>query len=295
MAGMDQRTEIREFLASRRARITPEQVGLPHSGSRRVPGLRREEVAMLAGVGVDYYTRIERGNLRGVSDSVLEAVARALKLDEPERNHLYDLARAGTTPARPRRRRSQHQVRPGVQRLLDSMVGAPAFVRNGRADIVAVNTLGRALYAPLFDTDVRPINSARFTFLDSRSRDFFRDWDRTASDAVAILHAEAGQHPDDRDLSDLVGELSTRSETFRTLWANHDVRYHDTGVKRVHHPVVGDLDLAFEVAELRGDQDLTMFAYSAEPQSASADGLEILASWAATREPADDPAVTGES
>ncbi|RZT89014.1 helix-turn-helix protein [Pseudonocardia sediminis] len=294
MVDMDPRTEIREFLASRRARITPEQVGLPHSGSRRVPGLRREEVAMLAGVGVDYYTRIERGNLAGVSDSVLEALARALKLDDAERHHLYDLARAGTTPARPRRRRSQSQVRPGVQRLLDALVGAPAFVRNGRADIVAVNPLGRALYAPLFDTDARPVNSARFTFLDTRSRDFFRDWDRTASDAVAILHAEAGRHPDDRDLSDLVGELSTRSETFRSLWAAHDVRYHDTGVKRLRHPVVGDLDLSYEVAELRGDQDLTMFAYSAEPRSPSADALEILASWAATSDRTSDVPGSGD-
>jgi transcriptional regulator with XRE-family HTH domain len=285
---MDHRSEIRQFLASRRAQITPQQAGLPRGGgTRRVPGLRREEVALLAGVGVDYYTRIERGNLRGVSDSVLEAIARALQLDEPERTHLYDLARTGTTPARPRRRRSQHQVRPGVQRMLDAMTGAPAFVRNGRADIVAVNALGRALYAPMFDTDVRPINTARFTFLDTRSLDFFRDWDRVANDSVAILHSEAGRHPDDRDLSDLVGELSTRSETFRTLWAAHDVRFHDTGVKRLHHPVVGDLDLTYEVAELRGDQDLTMSTYSAEPNSPSADALDILASWAATRDPAD--------
>ncbi|WP_433293711.1 helix-turn-helix transcriptional regulator [Pseudonocardia sp. CA-142604] len=284
---MDQRSEIREFLASRRARITPEQVGLPHAGSRRVPGLRREEVAILAGVGVDYYTRIERGNLRGVSDGVLEAVARALQLDEPERTHLFDLARAGSTPARPRRRRSQNQIRPGVQRIVDAMVGAPAFVHNGRTDVLAVNPLGRALYAPMFDTDVRPVNSARFTFLDGRAREFYRDWDRIASDAVAILHTEAGKHPDDRDLSDLVGELSTRSDVFRKRWAEHDVRYHDTGLKRLRHSVLGDLDLTYEVAELRGDQDLTLFVYGAEPQSPSADGLEILASWAASRDQAD--------
>ncbi|GAA1195546.1 helix-turn-helix transcriptional regulator [Pseudonocardia alaniniphila] len=284
---MDQRSEIREFLASRRARITPEQVGLPHAGSRRVPGLRREEVAILAGVGVDYYTRIERGNLRGVSDGVLEAIARALQLDEPERTHLFDLARAGSTPARPRRRRSQNQIRPGVQRMVDAMVGVPAFVHNGRTDVLAVNPLGRALYAPMFDTDVRPVNSARFTFLDGRAREFYRDWDRIASDAVAILHTEAGKHPDDRDLSDLVGELSTRSDVFRKRWAEHDVRYHDTGLKRLHHSVLGDLDLTYEVAELRGDQDLTLFVYGAEPQSPSADGLEILASWAASRDQTD--------
>lgn len=249
-----------------------------------MPGLRREEVAMLAGVGVDYYVRLERGVLRGVSDSVLEAVARVLHLDEVERGHLYDLARAGQTPARPRRRRAQHQVRPGVARMLDAITGAPAFVRNGRGDILAANASGRALYAPLFDTDVRPVNSARFTFLDSRARDFFVQWEQVATDAVAILHAEAGRHPDDRDLSDLVGELSTRSETFRTLWAAHDVRSHATGMKRLHHPVVGDLELTFEVAELRGDADLTMFVYSAEPASPSADALDILASWAASHE-----------
>jgi transcriptional regulator with XRE-family HTH domain len=282
---VNQRNELREFLTSRRARVTPQQAGLPTvGGHRRVPGLRREEVALLAGVGVDYYTRLERGVLRGVSDSVLEAVARALQLDEVEREHLYDLARDGQTPARPRRRRAQHQVRPGVQRMLDAITGAPAFVRNGRGDILAANAFGRALYAPLFDTDVRPVNSARFTFLDSRARDFFGNWDRVAGDAVAILHAEAGRHPDDRDLSDLVGELSTRSEAFRKLWAAHDVGYHASGVKRLHHPVVGDLELTFEVAELRGDVDLTMFVYSAEPASPSADALDILASWAASHE-----------
>jgi transcriptional regulator with XRE-family HTH domain len=287
---VDQRNELREFLTSRRARITPQQAGLPVAGgTRRVPGLRREEVALLAGVGVDYYVRLERGTLRGVSDSVLEAVARALQLDETERVHLYDLARAGQTPARPRRRRAQHQVRPGVARMIEAIVGLPAFVRNGRGDVVATNPLARALYAPMFDTDARPVNTARFTFLDGRAREYFRDWDRTANDAVAILHAEAGRYPDDRDLSDLVGELSTRSEVFRRLWATHDVRFHATGVKRLHHPVVGDLDLTYEGADLRGDTDLTMFVYSAEPASPSADALDILASWAATQQEAVRP------
>ena len=282
---MNPRDELREFLTSRRARIAPQQAGLPVTGGRRrVPGLRREEVALLAGVGVDYYVRLERGTLRGVSDSVLEAVARALQLDETEREHLYDLARGTHTPVRPRRRRAQQQVRPGVTRMLDAITGAPAFVRNGRGDILASNALGRALYAPLFDAAVRPVNTARFTFLDRRAPEFFTNWERTANDAVAILHSEAGRHPDDRDLSDLVGELSTRSEAFRAMWAAHDVRYHSTGVKRLHHPVVGDLELTFEVAALRGDADLTMFVYSAEPASPSADALTILASWAASRE-----------
>lgn len=287
---VDQRNELREFLVSRRARITPDQAGLPFAGgNRRVPGLRREEVAMLAGVGVDYYVRLERGTLRGVSDSVLEAVARVLQLDEPERVHLYDLARAGHTPARPRRRRAQYQLRPGVARLVDAITGAPAFVRNGRGDVVATNPLGRALYAPMYDSEVRPVNTVRFTFLDARARDFFGQWERTADDAVAILHAEAGRYPDDRDLSDLVGELSTRSHEFRTRWAAHDVRYHATGVKRLHHPVVGDLELTYEGADLRGDADLTLFVYSAEPDSPTADALDILASWAATQQEAERP------
>ena len=218
---MDTRSEIREFLTTRRARITPEQAGLPFygSGSRRVPGLRREEVALLAGVSVDYYTRLERGNTSGVSETVLEAVARALQLDEPERAHLFDLARAHETTSRPRRRSSQRRVRPGVQRMLDAMTRAPAFVRNGRMDILAVNQLGYALYSEMFANPRRPVNSARFAFLDPRAGSFFSDWDKTADDAVAVLRGEAGRNPFDRDLSDLVGELSTQSDEFRIRWA----------------------------------------------------------------------------
>jgi transcriptional regulator with XRE-family HTH domain len=280
---VDDRSEIREFLASRRARITPAQAGLPAYGTnRRVLGLRREEVAMLAGVSVDYYVRLERGNLAGVSESVLDAVAGALQLDDAERSHLFDLARAVNTAPRKRRRATKQQVRPGVQRILDAMTGAPAFVRNGRFDVLAVNQLGRALYAPLFDQVGRLPNSARFAFLDPRAPEFFGSWERAAHDVVAILHAEAGRNPYDRDLSDLIGELSTRSETFRTLWAQHDVHHHDTGVKHFHHPVVGEITLAYEAMQLRADSELTMFAYSAEPGSPSEDALNLLASWAAT-------------
>jgi transcriptional regulator with XRE-family HTH domain len=245
---MDTRNEIREFLTSRRARITPELAGLPTygTGPRRVPGLRREEVSLLAGVSVDYYTRLERGNTNGVSETVLEAIARALQLDEAEHAHLFDLARAQQTTSRPRRRSSPRRVRPGVQRMLDAMNGAPAFVRNGRMDILAVNQLGYALYSEMFANPRRPVNSARFAFLDPRATTFFIDWDKTADDAVAVLRGEAGRNPHDRDLSDLVGELSTQSEEFRVRWAKHNVRYHDTGVKRIHHPVVGDLELTYE-------------------------------------------------
>jgi transcriptional regulator with XRE-family HTH domain len=279
---VDNKNEIREFLASRRARLGPEQAGLPlYGANRRVPGLRREEVAMLAGVSVDYYTRLERGNLRGTSEAVLDGLAGALQLDEAERTHLFDLARAANATQRTRRRPAPQRVRPGVQRTLDAMTGAPAWVRNGRMDFLAGNRLGYALYSEMFTDPVRPANNARFVFLNPRSMEFFVDWERAANDIVGLLRAEAGRNPYDRALTDLIGELSTRSETFRTRWAAHDVRFHRTGRKQLHHPVVGDLDLSFEAMELPGE-DLTVLAYTAEPGSPSQDSLNLLASWAAT-------------
>jgi transcriptional regulator with XRE-family HTH domain len=288
---VDAKSEIREFLTSRRARITPQQTGLPVYGdNRRVPGLRREEVAMLAGVSADYYTRLERGNLSGASEGVLDAIARALRLDEAERTHLFDLARAGGPTHRPRRRSAPKQVRPSVQRILDAMTHAPALVQNGRLDILAANRLGRALYSELDLGPARPANHARFTFLDPRARDLYPDWDRAANDGVALLRAEAGRDPYDRALTDLVGELSTRSEEFRVRWAAHDVRLHQTGAKRFHHPVVGDLTLTFEMLELVADPGLNLLAYSAEPGSRSAEALNLLGGWAATVEQATAPA-----
>ncbi len=280
---MDAKSEIREFLTSRRAKITPQQVGLPIYGeNRRVPGLRREEVALLAGVSVDYYTRLERGNAAGVSDTVLDALARALQLDEAERSHLFDLARA-TQPATATRRRrpTKQHVRPAVQRILDATTQAPAFIRNGRLDILAANQLGYALYSAYL-TPGRPANTARFVFLDPRSEDFYNDWDHVANEVVAILRSEAGRNPYDRDLTNLIGELSTQSEPFRTKWAAHNVRFHDTGTKRLHHPVVGDLELTYEAMELSADTGLTMFAYTAEPGTKSEQALRLLGSWAAT-------------
>jgi len=280
---VDTKSELREFLTTRRARIAPEQAGLPiFGGARRVPGLRREEVALLAGVSVDYYTRLERGNASGVSDTVLEALARALQLDDTERAHLFDLARALQPSGPRRRRRTQQRIRPSVQHMLDAMPGVPAFVRNGRLDILGANGLGRALYAQQFDSPERPPNTARFFFLDDRATTFYADWERVANDVVAVLRAEAGRDPYDRDLSDLIGELSTRSEVFRTLWAAHNVRRHDTGLKRFQHPVVGALDLTFEAMELVADPGLTLFVYTAEPGSKSEQALSLLASWAAT-------------
>jgi len=290
---MDAKKEMREFLTSRRAKIGPEQTGLPvFGGPRRVPGLRREEVALLAGVSVDYYTRLERGNAKGVSDTVLEALARALQLDKAEQAHLFDLARAAQATAPTRRRSRQPRIRPGLQRMLDAMTGLPAFVRNGRLDILAANGLGYALYSEMYANASRPVNTARFVFLDPRAPDFYLDYEQVAKDGVAILRSEAGRDPYDRGLSDLVGELSTQSELFRTLWAAHNVRYHDTGVKRIHHPVVGDLMLTFETMTLTVDPSLSMFAYTAEPGSKSEEALNLLASWTATLDEAESTNVT---
>jgi len=247
-----------------------------------VPGLRREEVALLAGVSVDYYTRLERGNAGGASEEVLDALARALQLDDAERSHLLDLVRAAQGPARRGRRRVREQVRPTVQHLLDAMAGVPAFVRNGRLDIIGANALGRALYSGHFETADGPPNTARFVFLDPRAPTFYLDWDKVASDVVAVLRAEAGRDPYDRGLSDLVGELSTRSELFGTLWAAHDVHRHETGRKRFAHPLVGDLDLTFEAMELVADPGLTIFVYTADPGSRSEQALGLLASWIGT-------------
>jgi transcriptional regulator with XRE-family HTH domain len=287
---MDTRTEIREFLTSRRARITPDQVGLPSYGARRVPGLRREEVAILAGVSADYYTRLERGDMSGVSESVLEALARALQLDDAERAHLFDLARASKPTSAPRRRRAPRQrVRPSVQHLLDGLTGAAALVHNARLDNLAANQLGYALYSDQFAAarGPGPVNSARYVFLEAGAREFYVDWDRAASDVVAVLRSAAGRDPYDRDLSDLVGELSTQSDEFRTRWAAHNVRFHDTGVKDYHHSVVGDLTLTYNRMELSADPGLMIIAYTAEPGSKSAEALSLLGSWAATVEQAN--------
>lgn len=279
---MESTNELSRFLTTRRAKVTPEQVGLRTFGRRQVPGLRREEVASLAGVSVEYYKRLERGNATGASDGVLDALADALQLDDAERAHLFDLARAASavTPRR-RRRVSAQRVRPVVQRILDAL-DAPATVGNMRGDFLAANTLGRALYAPLLDSPEQPPNGARFTFLDPVAQQFFVDWEQTAKDSVAMLRAEAGRNPHDRALTDLVGELSTRSEPFRKWWAAHNVRSHQTGRKRLQHPIVGDLELDYEVMDLTADNGLALIVFSADPGTRSAEALDLLGSWAAT-------------
>ncbi|GAB3761094.1 helix-turn-helix transcriptional regulator [Microlunatus parietis] len=284
---MDNRAEVREFLTSRRAKISPHDAGLPETGSRRVPGLRRTEVATLAGVSIEYYSRIERGNLAGVSGAVLDAIARALRLDDAERAHLFHLAHAadGTSARmRPRRRTAKPWTPPpSLQWTLDAITGGPAIVRNGRMDLLATNHLGRAVHAPLYDRDPdRPPNFARYTFLDEDSRRFYPGWDEAADICVAILHTEAGRDPHDKALHDLVGELSTRSEEFRRRWSAHDVRTHGAGTKHFHHAVVGDLTLAYESVDMISEPGLTLTIYTAEPGSPTAEALHLLASWADT-------------
>ncbi|OBI04298.1 helix-turn-helix domain-containing protein [Mycobacterium scrofulaceum] len=286
MATTDLRTEIREFLSSRRARIAPEQTTLPaYGGNRRVNGLRREEVALLAGISVDYYVRIERGGLAGASRGVLDAVASALQLDEAERLHLFHLARQSGNPGGTRRRKADVTVRPALQQVLDAITDAPAWIRNGRFDVLAMNQLARALYSPVLASPRRPANIARFVYLDpERARALFVDYDQIVRDVAAKLRMEAGRNPHDDELIALVGELSTCSEVFRQRWASHDVRVLRSGRKRVHHPIVGRLDLDYESMELAVEPDLHLNVYTAAAGTPTADGLAVLASWAASQQ-----------
>lgn len=276
---VDNSAEVREFLTTRRAKLSAARAGLPDVGGRRVPGLRRSEVAALAGISVEYYAKLERGALAGASPSVLDGLARALQLDDAERAHLRDLARAGDLPRR-RRTSPKWTPRPSLQWTLDAIT-APAIVRNGRMDLVAANALGRAMHAPLYAGAAVP-NFARFQFLDEEARTFYPDWSKAADTSVAILRTEAGRDPHDKALHDLVGELSTRSPEFRRRWSSHDVRLHGAGVKTFHHDVVGDLELAYESTELVAEPGLTLTIYVAEPASPTAQRLALLASWAAT-------------
>ncbi|MGC2976605.1 helix-turn-helix transcriptional regulator [Brevibacterium sp. FAM 25378] len=302
---MSHNQDVREFLMTRRAKVKPEDVGLPaYGGNRRVPGLRREEVAMLAGMSVDYYTRLERGNLAGASEQVLDALSDALNLDEAERAHLGDLARAANNSGSRRRARSRRKpgehVRPEVQRILDAIIDAPAFIRTERRDILAANELGRALYSPLYESSVSPstiggpgeVNVARFTYLDASAKEFFPEWEKTAKDLVASLRTVAGRYPDDSVFHALIGELVTHSDDFARMWSAHEVRQHRTGSKIVHHPVVGELELDYETMELPGDGGQALIVYSTAPETASAESLRLLASWNAAERGTDGDSLT---
>ncbi|WP_395292350.1 helix-turn-helix domain-containing protein [Kitasatospora hibisci] len=273
--------ELRDFLRSRRARTSPAAAGLgPHAGRRRVPGLRREEVAQLAGVSVDYYVRLERGRTPNASAAVLDAVARALHLDPAERAHLFDLAkpRPGTTRRRPQ---PPQRVRPGLLRVLDTLTGTPAMILGHRLDVLAANPLAKALYVDFDALPHRDRNLARFIFLDPAARDLLADWETAARGAVAALRLYAGRHPHDPRLNELVGELSVRDEDFRQWWADHDVLQYTHGIKLYRHPIAGELTLAYESLALPDDPDQALYLYTAESDSPSEHALRLLASWSA--------------
>ncbi|MFF0082590.1 helix-turn-helix transcriptional regulator [Streptomyces canus] len=278
--------DLGDFLRSRRARIRPEEVGLPSHGRRRVPGLRREEVAQLAGVSVDYYIRLEqsrgpggpsRTKSGGVSDAVLDAVARVLRLDETERDYLHAVAR----PRRQAERPTSPRVRPGVQLLLDSMDGTPAFVLDRRMTVLAWNALADAVFG-YSGTTARTRSIPRQVFLDPAARDLYPEWQAVAAQCVAHLRVLAGHHQDDRELTSLVGELSLKSEDFRRLWADHQVKECAYGVKRVQHPVAGLLVFPYETLGVPGDGDQSLLVYTAEPGSETAERLTLLGSWASS-------------
>lgn len=289
MGEMENRSQVREFLMTRRSRLTPEQAGIIGGGRRRVAGLRREETAMLAGMSVDYYARMERGNLSGVSPEVLDALARALQLDDAETAHLHDLARSAAPvgPGRKKPRTTATVVRPSLQRLLDTIT-APAYIANTRKDFLAVNQIGHAVFAPIIDDPANQRNNARYTFLNPASQNFYIDWEAGANSIVASLRVEAGRNPHDRALTDLIGELVTRSDVFRTRWAAHDVRYHRTGSKRIHHPDVGDLVFDYEALELPGDPGQVMFTMTPAPDTPTSERLRLLGSLAATPTPTSE-------
>jgi hypothetical protein len=294
-ATLDLRTEIREFLRSRRARIVPEMAGLPaYGGRRRVEGLRREEVALLAGVSVEYYVRMERGSLAGTSDGVLEALSTALQLTEAERDHLFHLARESGAPGGRRHRKPPSTVRPALQGMLDAVGGAPALIRNGRHDLLAMNHLGRALFSPVLANPRRPANTARFVYLHPvEAESFFVDYDHATRNAAAMLRMEVGRNPHDEELVALVSELSTCSELFRRQWASRDVGLHGHGSKRVNHPVVGLLDLNFESMDLPTDPGLQLNVYTAPAGGPAGDKLALLASWASQEALATEPRAPG--
>lgn len=284
---MDSRSEISSFLTSRRARLSPEQAGVPlFRGSRRVPGLRREEVAQLAGVSPDYYARLERGKVAGASREVLEAIARALQLDDDEREHLFDLVQI-TQHRSPRKATSNRtRVRPGIQRVLDS-IETPALVQNARLDRLAFNRIGRAVHSLPVDGSRDHYNYAQWLFLDSRARRFHRDYADAKHNVVALLHAASAQDPYDKDLIEIVGTLSTQSEEFRTMWASHDVFRYRSGAKLLTHSEVGDLEFGYESFELSTDPGLVMLVFTVEPGSPTAEAMQLLASWVAPSGAAD--------
>ena len=277
---LDRRAELGEFLRSRRARLDPEELGLRHlGGRRRVPGLRREELAQLAGVSVDHYVRLEQGRTLHFSDAVLDAVARALQLDDVERAHLHRLARpeqeAEGAPT------GWQEVRPGLRRLMEMSADVPAYVVGLGTDVLAWNALAAALITDFGALPRRHRNLARLIFLDEGTRSLYADWRSKASDVVAYLRLDAGRHPGDPTIAALVGELSAASPDFRELWGEHRLKDKTHGRYVYRHPVVGELDLGFETLRLPDDPDQALIAHTVEAGSPSAAALRLLATWAA--------------
>jgi hypothetical protein len=291
---MDNRSEVRDFLMSRRARVEPEEVGFTRGSDRRVPGLRRGEAAALAGVSVEYYARLERGAIAGASEAVLDGLAKALQMDDAEREHLHRLAQqAGGVAASTRgagKQTPEWRPSPSIQWFLDSMESAVAMIGNGRTDLLAWNALGGALMDEMIATaTATPPNFARFIFLEPVARRFYPDWDAVAGINVAQLRTEAGRDPHSKPLHDLVGELSTRSDHFRALWGRHDVWEHQSGVKRFHHHTVGDLTLHFNGLDMVGHAAVQLTVLTAEPGSPDHHSLQLLGSWASSRVRSEDP------
>jgi transcriptional regulator with XRE-family HTH domain len=277
---MDSKSEITSFLSSRRAKLSPEEAGVPlYGGRRRVAGLRREEVAQLAGVSTDYYARLERGKVAGASREVLEAIARALQLDEDEREHLFDLVKISQTRTPRRRSTIAATVRPGLQQVLDS-ISTPAYLQNARLDRLAANRIGRALYSQPIDGSNDQFNYALWLFLDPRAHEFHRDFAAAKHNVVALLHAATAKDPYDQGLIDVIGRLSTQSEEFRSYWARHDVFRYRRGAKLVTHSEMGELEFGYESFELPTDPGLVMLVYTVEPGSPTAEAMQILSSWA---------------
>lgn len=273
---MDQRAEVAHFLRTRRDRIAPEEVGLIGGGRRRVPGLRRSEVAVLAHVGVEYYARMERGDLSGVSPRVLHSLAQALRLDDADAARLHDFARTATPAVRRRAAPRARAVRPSLHHLLNAITGTPALVRDRRTTIVAANSLARALYAPILDDDENCANTARFTFLTPEAEVFFPDWERVADEVVATLRRHAGQSPRDAALTGLIGELVTRSDEFRLRWGRPDLLAPRLVSMRIRHPLVGDLRVAENAVDLPTDPNRVLVAYTADPSGSTAERLHLL-------------------
>jgi len=286
---MDNRSEVQQFLTAARGRISPERAGVPmFGGERRVPGLRREEVAQLAGVSLSYYTRMERGDLAGVSEGVLQSVARALQLDAAEAAHLLDLGRTSIGRVRRAAPRREPRLAPSVLHLIEAMNDVPVVAGNRLGDTVASNRLGRALFPHLFPADGEPLNLVRYTFLDPRARSFYVDWETTARGVVSSMRLAAGHDPDDRALAALIAELAAESPEFAEWWSGHTVRVHASGRKEIDHPVVGEMTLIYDVLSVSAAPGIAITSYLTEPGTTSADALDILRSWGALEGPTGD-------